>query len=198
MKNDINRWGREHKISAPAMEELFNLLKIKKPIFDSEKKSEHDIQNRIRADAAFAGASLWRNNSGVARELSGKCLKCGKPLPNNAVTQRCPNCKTMLFRGDRIRYVRYGLGNDSKKLNEKFKSPDLVGITPVSIREKHVGRTFGIFTGVEVKAGKSDGKRLSAQENFLNYIRLAGGVACFAACPNDYFLTLNRFIENDV
>jgi len=42
-------------------------------------------------------------------------------------------------------FIRYGLCNDSKKMNDAFKSADLVGIRPITIDERHIGMVLGQF-----------------------------------------------------
>ena len=85
------------------------------------------------------------------------------------------------------RHIRYGLGNDSKKLSSKFKSSDLIGVTPVTSTQ--AGQTFGVFTAVEVKAPgwqapKNDRER--AQSAFLSVVQSMGGIAMFAQSVQDY------------
>lgn len=81
------------------------------------------------------------------------------------------------------RWVRYGLANDSKKLDEVFKSSDLIGITPVTIGVEHVGMKLGVFTAVEVKApgARTDPGRLEAQMNFLRLVTKLGGLGIISS-----------------
>lgn len=81
------------------------------------------------------------------------------------------------------RHIRYGLCNESKRVNEKIKSSDLIGICPVLVKPEHVGRTHGIFLAREVKRESwqySHTKREQAQLNFLNLVLSLGGDSAFA------------------
>lgn len=49
------------------------------------------------------------------------------------------------------RIVRYGLCNDTKEMNKRIKSSDLVGIKPTLITQTMVGQTFGQAWFREVK-----------------------------------------------
>lgn len=101
-----------------------------------------------------------------------------------------PVCNVMrnnsgALKDDTGRSVRYGLGNISKKHNERIKSSDLLGITKVVITPEMVGRTLGIFTAIEVKnekwkSDKKFDKRETAQKNFINWVLSMGGFAGFA------------------
>lgn len=89
------------------------------------------------------------------------------------------------------RLVRYGLGNDSKRINTVFKSADLIGITPV---EWH-GRIFGVFTAIESKAPAwhfTGDAREVAQRNFLTKVEALGGYATFARTVDDYLIRIGR------
>lgn len=81
------------------------------------------------------------------------------------------------------RPVRYGLVNDSKKLNDEIKSGDLIGIKPILIGPQHIGHVIGQFVSREVK--KSDWKygedleRENAQERWAMLVNSMGGDAKF-------------------
>lgn len=87
------------------------------------------------------------------------------------------------------RLIRYGLANDSAKLNKVVKSSDLIGVVPVLITPAHVGMTLGVFTAVECKAPDwrripSD-ERATAQQAFHDIVRGVGGFAGFARSVDD-------------
>jgi hypothetical protein len=73
--------------------------------------------------------------------------------------------------------IRFGLANDSARVNQRIKSSDLVGMAP-----------DGRFLAVETKApGWAFGgsQREEAQLRFLNLIRARGGVGTFATSVED-------------
>lgn len=80
------------------------------------------------------------------------------------------------------RLVRYGLGNISKQHNDRIKSSDLVGFTIIEGK--------AVFTAIEVK--KADWKpdmldaRETAQNNFIQWVRKAGGIAGFATSVEQF------------
>lgn len=94
------------------------------------------------------------------------------------------------------RSVRYGLGNDSKKRNDKIKSSDLIGIWPVVITQEMVGQRFGIFFAVEVKEESwrpsFKDKRETAQRVFIDWVKSLGGVAGFANSVDSFRALLGR------
>ena len=71
--------------------------------------------------------------------------------------------------------IRYGLANDSKKLNAHVKSSDLIGFTPVAGR--------AVFVAIECKRADwtwGATAREIAQQRFHNIVRAGGGIAGFA------------------
>ena len=129
-------------------------------------KNESEVSQDIQIEAMHHACNLMRNNSGSLPDVNG--------TP-----------------------VRFGLGNISKKHNDKIKSSDLIGITKVTITPEMVGKTLGIFTAIEVKkeAWNPDKKfdaRETAQNNFINWVKLNGGIASFCNDSNELVNVFNE------
>jgi len=121
-------------------------------------KSETWSQQQVRFTVAEQGALAWRNNVGAT---PSKCPDCGAPQ----------------------RPIRYGLANDSHKLNSKFKSGDLILAIPRIIRPQDVGKRIAQFGSVECKppGWVYTGKRQEpAQAAWAVLINRIGGFATFS------------------
>lgn len=94
------------------------------------------------------------------------------------------------------RPVRFGLANESKKLNEVFKSSDLIGVLPTLITQDMVGQTIGVFVAVEVKKEgwkrNLKDKREAAQENFISFVNKKFGRAGFAFSVDSFLKILGK------
>jgi len=79
--------------------------------------------------------------------------------------------------------VRYGLANDSPKLNAILKSGDLIGWRPVVVTRDMVGSTIAQFVSRECKRPGwiySGTEHEEAQLKWVQLIVADGGDACFA------------------
>jgi hypothetical protein len=85
------------------------------------------------------------------------------------------------------RPVRYGLANESKEINEKIKSGDLIGWRPMFITEEMVGTVIAQFVSVECKSQKKHARIGKAQRAWARLVQKAGGLA----------LILSRRIESN-
>lgn len=80
--------------------------------------------------------------------------------------------------------VRYGLANDSKRLNEACKSGDLIGWRTLTITPAHVGRHIAQFVSRECKRPGwkwSGDAHERAQLKWAEAIVADGGDACFTS-----------------
>lgn len=113
-----------------------------------------------------------RSESNVQSRVRLEASKVGVKLFRNNVGAG------MLANGS---FVRWGLANDSKKLNESVKSADLIGIRPVLIQPDMVGEVFGRFISRECKR---EGWRFNpadphdcAQVRWAAFVNVNGGDA---------------------
>lgn len=85
-------------------------------------------------------------------------------------------------------FVRWGLGNDSKKTNDVIKSADLIGMYSFVIGPEHMGQRIAQFASVECKRTDwryGSGEEFEAQNNFRLLVLARGGRAMFATSPED-------------
>lgn len=97
--------------------------------------------------------------------------------------------------------VRFGLGNESPKLNKRLKSSDFIGYTPVTVTPEMVGKTLAVFTALEVKPDGTnihrqwnENSREWAQQRFIDLVKAAGGLAGFATNQGDVDVLVNAYI----
>lgn len=124
--------------------------------------SEEAVSQRILLDATEHDIWLMRNNSGAAMITVDQY--------GNELAQP--------------RMVRFGLGNTSAQLNNRIKSSDYIGSTPILITQAMVGYMIGMFTAIEIKHSDWRGTTLNeyeaAQLEFHDTTKLNHGLAGFA------------------
>ena len=126
------------------------------------KKSESDIQQLIQLEAPKLNCTLLRNNNGCFTDATG-------------------------------RLVRYGLGMTSP--NQNYKSSDLIGWTEIIITPEMIGKRVAVFTAIEVKKEawrSTKNKREAMQENFINWVKMRGGIAAFINNVDDFIRLLRQ------
>lgn len=153
MTMNLNQWAIKWGIPFEAVEDLRREFRTIMDVMTPSKEKEGISEAAVQTRVRLEGA------------------KMGFPLwrNNNGM--------------DEVTHVRYGLANDSKKVNEQVKSSDLIGIRPVYITKNHVGILFGQFVAREIKEGNwiySGTEEELAQLKYLELVAAFGGDACFA------------------
>lgn len=158
--SSIFEWANRHGVGAEAIMQLMDLL------------------DPSRGDMVLGDGT---SEAAVQAELRVRAARLGCALwRNNRGAMQNPEGQ----------FVRFGLGNDSEKLNAEWKSSDLIGIIPQRIDPKHVGEVWGVFAAIEVKSPGWNGPkndRERAQGRFLSTVKAMGGIARFAQDVKDVF-----------
>lgn len=156
-QTEFQLWAARHPHAAAELYVVLGAMSQHTPE-GGEGKSEAWSQQRARFRIAEQGGMAWRNNVG-------------------ATPSKCPHCN------EELDVVRYGLMNDSTKLNRKIKSGDLVLAIPRLITPAHVGTVIAQFGMVETKRPGwvySGSDREVAQAAALTLINSLGGFATFS------------------
>lgn len=170
LPEELSEWAERFNIGPDALFSLYGILTA--PLGSSElapyeKMPEKHVQDALRV---VAGA---REHTYLWR--------------NNVGATQTPDG----------RMIRYGLCNESKKLNQRFKSSDLIGGTPIVVTPEMVGKRVMVFTAVEVKKADwkpgSDTQRERGQLRFINAVRAAGGIGFFCRDSGVYTSFLDHW-----
>jgi hypothetical protein len=133
-----------------------------------------DYHANMMEDISFADSAA-KSETGVQKRERLRAAHAGGILWRNNVG---------VLTNDRGTPVRYGLANDSKAMNKKIKSSDLIGITPIVVTPAMVGTRVGIFTAKETKAPGwhyTGTEREQAQCKYLDIVIAAGGIGGFVS-----------------
>jgi hypothetical protein len=161
---NLDQWAWQWGVPQGALDDLKQRMGLHLQILHNKTYSEHSeawVQSITRTTYARAGIPLWRNNVGAMQD------------PETG------------------RVVRFGLANESKKMNEHVKSHDLIGINPVLITQNHVGQTIGQFVSIETKAPNwayKGSPREQAQLRWGELIMSKGGIAKFTNGVDEYVI----------
>jgi len=154
LNSDIAQWALRHGVSAQALHELDALFGIE-PVVTNMHDHSALSEGAVQADIRLEAAAKGIH---LFRNNVGVLQdKDGRP-------------------------VRYGLANDSSRLNKIIKSGDLIGWRRVRIERSHVGSVIAQFVSREVKAGNwtySGNDREVAQLAWIKLINANGGDAQF-------------------
>lgn len=155
MNELLTKWAQRNGVSRQAMYELYQLM------MSVDTNPPRDAGS-LRSEAAAQNV--------VRLEASKKGLRLWRNNVGAAIDSRGNS-------------VRFGLCNDSPRMNKVIKSADLIGIRPVMIEMHHVGHIIGQFVAREIKrpgwqfSGTAHEK---AQLTFLELVTAMGGDAKFA------------------
>lgn len=149
----VHEWAARWGVSQQALDELHAGLMWHEG--EEAGLPEASVLSRVRLEASNKNVFLWRNNLGA-----------GKIVTDDGSS----------------RFLRWGLANDSERLNKVLKSSDLIGIRKHMVMPGDVGSIIGRFVARECKkAGwKYTGTPEEvAQFRFIHLVNNHGGDAAF-------------------
>lgn len=156
---DYATWARRHPQAAAELHELMGAIPWS-ATEQTDGKSEAWAQQQARFDIAKQGAMSFRNNVGATpAKVPVTCPACGF----RHTLKQTP--------------IRYGLANDSQKLNKSIKSSDLILAIPRVITPQMVGTTIAQFGVVECKR---PGWKYSDEVEQLAWLELIFSIGGFA------------------
>lgn len=159
-----SQWAAKYPEAAAALNQV--IQPGLEPPENSAGKSEAWAQQNDRMRMAKMGVYSWRNNVGATpAKIEMTCPRCAW----NFTYQQTP--------------IRYGLANDSAKLNKQIKSSDLILAIPRLVTPAMVGQTIAQFGSIEEKrpgwvyTGKDQEE---GQAAWLALVNKIGGYGCFS------------------
>ncbi len=159
--SNVYEWARKHGVTHEAVVELLNVFNVPATGIDDGRLGSEEA---VQAECMILAA---RVGAALWRNNSGA------------------------LKDETGRLVRFGLGNTSSRINDVWKSADLIGILPMKIEQKHVGTVVGRFWAVECKEPgwkmRPSDKRATAQRNFIENVIALGGQAGFAQSVEDLY-----------
>lgn len=160
----LTDWARDWGVTPDAVRDLMQRLTLEAKNTDTPAKAEGSeawVQSRLLLDAGYRGDVLLFRNNVGVLEDRN-----GRP-------------------------VRYGLANDSPRVNRSLKSADCIGIWRRLIHPKDVGTFIGQFVSAETKhvgwTPRPGDAHEVAQSNWAALINNYGGIARFYAGQGNFF-----------
>jgi hypothetical protein len=133
-----------------------------------------ELQTRVLGLDGTPGAEAGTSEAAVQSQVRLEASRKGGRLWRNNVGAGYSDDGT---------FMRWGLANDSARVNAIVKSADLIGLRPVLITREHVGTFIGQFVSREIKAAGWQYRgtdREVAQLNWATIVNTLGGDASFA------------------